>query len=274
MAVQNKDVYGVIASMLGVDALDAADQDLILSSSSPMLKIAFVKVITLTSLYGNTYTLFNHALGYPPFFMLYQVSGTTITHEFIFDTVECDKDNVTLSDSTSPFVGSDFVPQTRTFVLVVCRNPLNKAIKTPVFRTLSREAAIRNRNYGLITAKDGKSTDSKDMRDFTFHSDTRNLLVHAVDAHEILVDGGGQYIATWVNDLPYRPIFFGFVSLNTGVKYRMLYGGEQAAPGIRQNDNGDVVITSFTPSAGTKHHSSIWIFKDPFDIGATTTVTI
>lgn len=269
MERKEADIYGIVASMLGIEVTDAADQDLILSSNFPMLKIDAVKPFTLTSTYGNEYTIHTHNYGYPPFFILYQVVGGALIQDYFFDEISVTNTAITLFDFTSPFVGSDFVPQTRDFVLVVCRNPLTKPYTTPVFRTQSVEAAALNRDYGLITSKPGKDASSTDMRDFTFHSNARNLLIHAVDYREMTTT-----TMTWTNNLPYRPLFFGFISLDSGASFQALYGGGQAPPIDQQDDDGNVIIQSFTPAPGTKHYGSIWVFKDPFDIGGGVTITI
>lgn len=268
---EQSNVYGVIASMLGVDAFDAADQDLILSSAFPMLKIESITEVTLSTVYGNSYDLVTHNLGYPPFFLVFERVGGALIHEFFTSLFETTSEKITMFD----YVFNSGNPTTKTYVVLICRNPLNKAISTPVFSTQSREAALRDRNYGLITSKPGKSTDSTDMRDFTFHSNARNLLIHAVDYREIVTDPAtsGRSM-TWVNDLPYRPIFFGYCSIDGGNKYRFLYGGGQAAPNYNQLDNGDVKITDFDDGSGTKHYGSIWVFKDPFTLSASEQVTI
>jgi hypothetical protein len=270
MAVQNKDVYGVVASMLGVDALDAADQDLILSSSSPLLKIDKEFTITLTLDGLTVQTLATHNYGYPCFFLVYVISGGVLMNEFITNLIV---DNNTVKIDT-PKTG------TFTFRIITCRNPLNKALTTPVFSTQSRESALRDRNYGLIVAKNGKSTDSTDYRDFTFHSDTRNLLVHKVDYREFgngypdglggTMSGYGMYTQ---NDLPYRPVYYVFVSLDNGASYRMLWGGEQAVPGTRQVADGSIRTDGFWDGTN-KQYGSIWMFKDPMQPAVTTTVTI
>lgn len=263
--------------MLGVDAIDGADQDMILSSAFPLLKIDKIVTVTITTTYGNQYTLHTHNYGYNPFFIMYQVVGGKLLQDYFFDLVEASKTSINLFDYTSRFVGGDYQPQTRTFVLVMCRNPLNKPATTPVFRTQSIEAANRDRGFGLKVAKNGKSADSEDLRDFTFHSDTRNLLVHRVVAQEITADTAWR--TTYTNDLPYKPIWFAFISIDGGDNYRTLYGGAQAPPiavqGYEDGRPNDVLILSTSDyGTGKKQYGSIWIFKDPFDSAATEQVVL
>lgn len=264
----NQNIYGIIASMLGVDALTAADQDLILSSASPLLKIFRVVKVTV-SIPASTLNvpIFTHNLGYAPFYLIWESnSGLWMSGGSMYSS--CTSTTIRYSN----YGGSAMT--NKTFIIMVCRNPLIKNVLSPIFRTQSREAAIRNRDYGLITAKDGKSTDSEDMRDFTFHSDTRALLIHRVLAGS-MVNTGSDIRLEWTNDLPYIPIWFAFTSIDMGVSWQYQYGGGQAPPiAIQDTGTGNVSTRGFDPGDGTLPLGSIWIFKDPFTLPATEVVQV
>ena len=256
---KTEDVYGIVVSQLGSDALTAADQDLILSGSFPMPKIGKEIVITVTITSANQglpIELLKHDFGYPCFCMVSQIESNAVYNLFVDVTI----------NSTSIYL-TGYSLGTYTYRVTAFRNRLSENIVTPVFLTQSREVAQRNRNYGLLVSKEGKSTDSNDYRDFTFHSGTRNLLIHRVLAG--LVDSGTQCL-TFKNDLPYRPIYYVFASTDGGANYILLYGGNQSFPGMYQDTNGDVILLG----GDSTTIGSIWVFKDPMNPGASENVII
>ena len=253
-----EDIYGIFASQLGQDATTAADQDLSLSSSFPMLKIGYeaTKTFTVTGSGGPDIVLAEHNLGYPCFYMVTIIESNAVFNQPLETIVSSTQIILTL-----PAVG------TYTTRVTAFRNRLSDALVTPVFLTQSKTAAQRNRDYGLWVSKEGKSAESTDLRDFTFHSGTRNLLIHQVVAG--IVNPTNQRLS-YINNLPYRPIYYVFASTDNGVTYRLLPGGNQSFPGMFQDVNGDVHLLGGVDST----MGSVWVFKDPMNPGASKNVII
>lgn len=233
------------------DVRTADDKDLVFSSEFPTLKEEATGIFSADSMgtTGNDVLVYEHNLKYEPFYTVFDEDG-----EFLIDTgpiFSVDKNRFYIRDSTS-------IPPTGKFRWVIYRLPLYEEFISTVSGGASIPIDNIDDQYVFKMAKQGKSVNSKDLRDFTIHSKTRTPLVHIVSPKE-WTDEDGQHIVE--HGLLYNPLAFGFRQL-AGGKTTTVSASGQATPYIRlKQDTGEVVIVSAKASSPI---TSIVVFKDPF----------
>jgi len=247
---------GIKLSQLGFDVNTAADQDLIFSSSWPLLKIAYTGTATFND--ASDTTIFTHDLGYPPFYIAFRIDGD---NSYLFNDPQFYVNNTVFGNSGSG-AGTDI-----TIRYYICRNPLNENFAADVFRTSGVSQSSFDRDFGIKVAKEGKDVSSTDLRDFTIHSGTRSPMIHTIKYGQ-LEAVGSNYDLVYTNNLGYNPIFFGFHSTDN-VKFSGLNGREQSNPKLFTSSTGDLTIRNSSATYG-----SLVVFKDPFSVTTSTAVTI
>lgn len=245
--------YGIKLAQPFHDAITAADKDLIFSSSFPLLKEEATGVIDGDTLphAGDTITVYNHGLGYYPFFLVFDSYGRL---SLSYDYWQITSSALTVFD---PFFGT---PPSGKYRWVIYRLPLFTSFASTL--KASGDTAVQreyNPDYGVKVAKAGASIDSTDLRDFTIHSRGRSPLVHQVSTMEW--QPGASLIQHTVSPgFDYNPVIFGFVK-NRAVDYayNMINGG-QSPPTMNRTGN-----SAYIQSTGDiTEKSSIVVFKDPF----------
>ena len=255
----NFQTYGIKVSQIGYNAETAADQNLLFSSSWPVLKIGLTDSVPVPA---NGTVKVPHKLGYPPLFFS-QCIDPTITNTSIQTTV----------DSTNLYItsGASAITQVRYYI---CRSPLNTNYQAQSVNTTESEAtATYDPNFGIKIAKPNKSIHSTDLRDFTVHSGTRSIMVESIISGSInnapQLPGGNFNTIFYKNNLPYSPLFLGYWSQDNETWY-FLSGFNQNGPKTTRGPATDNTYqeliwvvpgdTIFYPT----QYASLYVFKDPF----------
>jgi hypothetical protein len=251
--------YLAKGSRPGHDVKTAIDYLNTFNSSFPLLNL------DSSALHSST---FSHDLGYFPFFFTtYNASG------FVpggVNQVSGDEWSI----STSQLVRSSGSGNIRCFI---SRLDLTNNFSAPHVPGDTAQGAI-NPDYEFKIAKEGKSFQSTDMRDFSIHSNTISPLVHRVYSATMFASGG-DYYATVAHGLPYTPLAFAFIRPSTNSigratnRYYMLpppvgttsqyYAVDQAISGV----GGSGIVTAFADghfAYSAAPQISIVILKDPF----------
>jgi hypothetical protein len=244
----------------GYDVKSAVDYLNTFNSSFPLLNFDSNALRSAT---------FNHNLGYFPFFFVaYNASGVLpgAVNQFSGNSNEW-------SISTSQLVRTTGSGSMRCFI---ARLNLQSNFAAPYTPGSTTQAAI-NSDYEFKIAREGKSTDSQDMRDFAIHSNTISPLVHRV-YNTTMSSSGGNYYATVSHGLPYTPLVFAYIKPSTNSLGRSTSRFYMMHPPIGTTDetylvdrsfdgiggNGSVVAYAAGFSYSAAPEVSIVILKDPF----------
>lgn len=181
--------YQVKGTTPGYDVHDAVDYLQSFNASWPLLKVHN------SALYTGTYT---HGLGYPPMFIIADATRGSV--DVLFSDYGVDSSVLTrASGSGTP----------RYFVF---RQNLTQNFKAPIYEGTTEKIATSN-DYVFKLSKDGKSSDSDDMRDFALHSDTKSPMVQEVSYGTMSVGPDG-WIYTVTHGLGYTPTVFVYFKPN------------------------------------------------------------
>jgi len=249
--------YGIKIAQLGYDARTAADQNLLFSSSWPLLKIAYTDSVSVPA--NSTYT-YAHNFGFPPFHF-----GPTDDNNSPLTLLQ------TKVDSTNLYIiNGNATAQTARFYL--CYNPLNinfQALDNQNYQLYT--AQPYDKNYGIKIVKQNKNINSTDLRDFTVHSGTRSLMIEGIVsgilANEPILPGGNFNTVFYQSKLPYPSLYFGFWSPD-GITYNFLSGFGQSGPKMARGTAYTIKYTEtmwILPKLNTPSQTGcIYVFKDPF----------
>lgn len=247
---------GVKVSQLGFDAQDTGDINLLLSSGWPSLKIEATGVFNnlVTSIDTDIYT---HNLGYPPFFIIYNCTNNKTfmvgprqrTSEARFYVTETKLAIEGVGDGSLPPIDIRWY---------VCRLPINQSFQAPIYNLSSDGSAKRDNDVGIKIPKANADPNSKDLRDFNFHSGTRSPQLHNITTGPLVLSGTNSYELDWINDLGYNPLYFTF---QRNDKIFPQDAGRWYGPiQVLQNSHGDLQAFDVTDQS----YASIVVFKDPF----------
>lgn len=242
--------FGAKLSQPGYDVNSAGAQDLIFSSSFPTLKEAATGIITGKNT-TNEVTVYEHNLGYHPFFLVQVNSGSGS---------EMDVNNNFWVDDKKLYFGDT---GTASFRWTVYRLPLYKDFQATALDQGTSVAGGVDNDFGLKFTKDGKDINSTDLRDFTLHSRGRPPLIHQVSTKD-WVQGVTEH--TVYHNLTYIPLAFAFnfgkhtVHGVSGFATIQVFGSPQAPPGISRGIDSIAISSDTLTSVKT----SIVILKDPF----------
>lgn len=252
------DNFGLKVSLPGFDVESAADQDLYLSSSWPLLKIDDVLTQQIINLNPSN-NLITHNLGYPPFTLVF-------SHQNGFQGAASSVNSTTItpvSNNYATHVSGDSLQ------VYVCRNPLNINFQAPNINLSGSGANAPAGNFGVKFSKPGKDITSTDYRDFTLHSSTKSLQVHQViyqslsefnDINFGLPNNPANQGIKYITDLPYTPVYFAFFS-SDNVNFVPIFAASQTTPKIEYNpiDGGIIIYNSTSPGWGV-----FYVLLDPF----------
>lgn len=259
---------GIKVSQLGFDAPDTGDQNLLMSSGWPLLKIEHTDTLTLDGFVSTT--IYNHNLQYPPFFLIFQYNDDSLVplHSSPGATLlkgprqrQADpRFYVTDTKLAIEGAGDGTLPPIK-IRYYICRLPLNQPFQAPIYSLSNDNSAKRDNDIGIKILKEGKESTSNDLRDYTLHSGTRSPQVHNITTAPLQKFGTNNYQLTWTNDLDYFPLYFAFQRNDTVFPEDVgrWYGPVNIAPytqGVSSN------LTAFDIS--DQSYASIIVFKDPF----------
>lgn len=226
------------------------------------------KTESVTIANGASYT-YTHNLGYVPAWVIYEVNAGE-THFLNTNSSEAQA-------TTTTFKITNDIGSTLTFRYYLYRLPLTTNFAAPIFQPSVITSTTKDKDIGVKVLKPGKKIASTDLRDYNYHSGTRAPMIHAVTYAQATSQSftdfdGNARSGNWVryiNNLGYVPIFLGYFS-SDGVTWSSVFGPEQSPPKLFVWANGDMGIQTTSAS----HFGTIIAFKDPYSVGAVTTVNI
>lgn len=251
---------GIKLTQTGHDVKTAGDADLIFSSSWPNLKIVFQGKFEFSAS-KSPLTLLKHNLGYVPAFIAYTINADG-TYEIFREIVSADTKNIYWAAG-----GGAQIPFRVAVALIVFELDIEKNFKSPQVNLGNSSTSSTSRDIGIKLTKETKDTSSNDLRDYLIHSATRAPMVHSV-TNQLAVEPGegfGFKDSTLILDLPYNPIFFGYVQ-NVGGFITGEYTLVNNFAGIVATDK--IIRFTLVPQ-GSK--ISLVVLKDPFNIDDSTT---
>lgn len=249
--------FGIKISQPGKDVQDSGDAELLFSSSWPVPKIVFQGELngSVDFAGGTTVTVIKHPFGYVPMFIPYQV----ISGEFhLFRAIiSADNKNIYYT-SPGPIGGFGLVR----FGLFIFDVDIEKNFEAPVVNTGTSSSAGVDRNFGIKLSKEGKDTDSTDLRDFIIHSSTRSPLLHAVSSGYAKEPGSSGLLVSYSykHTLPYTPMFLAYAQNIAVDGAYTLINNFAGLSSIKD------VITIEDLAVSTNPKASIVVLKDPFII--------
>lgn len=201
-------MIGMRVAQRGSDAATSPDYKMAFSTSWPQLPI--LKKGQFVS-DGTFQVIDNHGLGYVPAFMVFIDNATPDLATRIADGSEnpnfgMDENSLAISSSlTAGAKGHYYI-----FALDIEKN-----FTAPILETGDAgKQQGRTESQGVRFTQDGKDAASKDLRDFSVHSNTRPWVIHKVSTGRKAV-GGSQAIPI-PHELGYAPFYLGFVKLDSG----------------------------------------------------------
>lgn len=248
---------GIRVSRKGYDVQTASDSQLLFSSSWPLLKIEKQGSFTTNDV-TVAETVYTHNLGYKPFFMIFETTdGNSRTCDPFFDGTQFGVNTTELK-----FFGSYLRTGAKSFYYYIFRLPLTTNYTAPIVNQTDVTKSVVE-NYGFKITKEGKSTDSTDMRDYILHSSCRSPMVHSVK-YATSEFNGTDYDVTSTHLLSYQPWFRCFYNQadigGSDTSYLYPFWGGNGST-ILLATSGSVKMRSTTSIVG-----SIVMFKDPFNL--------
>lgn len=250
---------GIKVSSLGWDSRTCPDYELIFNSSWPTLPIVFDQTINVR--YDGFGTpipaTVDHNLGFVPLTMgwVFSSMSKALSLGRFFPSIS----KTTIYLPSGPAA-------TTTAINLKCYNiDITKEQNYVYTQSLNAQLPY-DPTYGIKVAKEGKSINSSDMRDFILHSRTASPQVLAILTEASLkVTGVGFNYGTlsYTNPKGYIPWAFGYaVIVQGGVEtYVWASPGSQAYPKLILGDTVSMIVANVLPMAPPK--ASIIILRDP-----------
>ena len=187
--------YGIKVSRKGYDVKTASDKQLAFSSQWPLLPIEAEGTYNIAS-GTQTYTIYNHNLGYVPVFMCWEedASGN-------LEVMDASYRNV-IADTSDLIYKASYSASAFTLHYKVFRRPL--LTEYDAGSLISTDATEKDSgDYGIIVSLPGKDVSSTDKRDFSVRSDVRQLMIHKTGYTTTPVGDG-----TVTHSLGYNPMYW------------------------------------------------------------------
>lgn len=258
--------YALKGTRPGYDVSSVVDYLFAFNAAWPLLKIEAAGAATI-NLNGTPQTVYTHNLGYRPFYLI--ISNQTAGKGLV-DIVSGGGVGLGVSTTILGYDGSNSGGGTYSFYYYICRLDLTQNFTAPTV-TGSTTKGTQNDRYVFKVTKPGKSTNSTDMRDYAFHSNTRSPMLHSVDYGFADVLSGGYATRTVTHNLGYTPIAFCFIKwTNNNIGHNNDWAYLQAPPIGAQPDSYVVSSTNVVSSTDlgftvlTVPNISTVILKDPF----------
>lgn len=261
--------YGAKVSQPGKDVRDAADFELLMSSSWPLLKIHDAARVAVAK--ADTPYLIPHGLGYAPMFWLFRNNDDIGFNQFI-DIMGSANHSIAGGSNETDLVITHNFDEALDFTYYIFRLPLDEDFQAPIVNTEEGDATAIDNDYGVKVTKPGANTDSTDLRDYAVHSGTRSPLVHTVHTDRTFVTGTPiLHEVSFNHSLGYVPLAYCFVRFPDGAT-----GGVGTDYFVVQGFTGGLTNANFYIDA-TEARMSVTVFdnqnvdctfiilKDPFE---------
>jgi len=209
------DIFGAKVSRQGFDVRTCADQELLYSSEFPLLKLHESGTYTIVNGAGVT-TMVTHNLGYFPVFTIFNDSKADIGVNTNTSSFKSYGKDVYWATTSALVIDNDiaYAYGARTIRYNIYRQDMFTAVDYgSILTTASTKGATDN--FGIKVAKEGKSINSSDYRDFAIHSSLRSLLINKVIVHDHTFDSTpSSPLFTEAHGLTYPPLFLSFEKMD------------------------------------------------------------
>lgn len=243
----------------GFDVKTAGDENLLYSSLWPVLSIYKEIPVKITNPTVSV-KIADHDLGYSP--MFWDFTNYTNTSILPGRSNLLFSNRISVSDHDIQYTGDIFAPTgTIEGVVYLFTLDLSKAYTAPIVKIGGAGGDARS-TRGFKLAKEGKSIDSHNLKDFVITTDARSPLIHSVTP--ATVSGGTIRVE---HNLGYVPLYFGY-TLQNGYYKLMATGG-----GASTKFSSSAAAITFTESSDGRQMSII-ILKDPFEAQQTGIITV
>lgn len=252
----------------GYDASTTGDENLVYSSSWPLLKIYKHGTVSFTgNVTDNNSAVTTHDLGYVPAFWIF--SNSDIQEWLASGSRQAERrsefngpngQSVGISaDRLSAIPPLTLGTTTLKYEWYIFALDITKDYRAPKIKS---GGVIGPRNLKTVfkLAKDNKDINSHRLEDYVVHSACRSPLVHAVVPFQL----GFQQKFTYVHELGYKPMFFAYANgpgVN-GTNYWMMLFTAGSVFGFSVDDQK----IQFTAPFSSTNNYSLVVLKDPFNI--------
>lgn len=240
---------GIKVSQPNYPVESAEDYKLLFSSSWPNLSIVASGRYTTTN---STTTVYTHNLGYVPMYLVWEISGNTVSFVNKYGGLFEINDTEFREKGPSGLGGKTFYYQ----IYAVDINTDFDSADIVLGQADDINESI-DKNYGIKVSKPNKSIYSTDFRDFVIHSRTRSPMVGKVKQFN---NSQTQVIN---HNYGYAPMAYMYGnkvgSLTSGYYTFYEISPESSAGWFLETDSTNVTITKF----GTADNVRVVILKDP-----------
>lgn len=256
--------FGYKVSPPGVNVLNAPDYKLSSSSLFLGLRVLHEGLFHIVNS-QLTYNIQAHNLGYNPMFMVF---ADDPDHRGRWRIAAASPpfggmENLGMDESKLTWFGDTDASETFDIYYFIFENKLDEPFESPITQSGDTTSG-GNDEFGIRVAKDTKSADSTDKRDFTLDSDTREPTIHKIAYGNY----SGTLNVTTNHDLGYPPLVLPYVretnlGLLTDGKWRMITSGNAGAgdPVEVSSDNSNTTVNIASANTG---EYSIVILKEPY----------
>ena len=254
---------GIKVSQPNKDVENAADFELLLSSSFPLLKIHDTGTINVSSESSQDVV---HGLGYPPMFLVYRdwrsTSNSIVRGDFstfASYTGLCNSNILRIANNST---------SNGTYRYYIFRQPINQDFTGSTASLDDSQTSSVDRDYGIKVSKPGSTTDSSDLRDYAIHSGTRSPIIHSTQ-HETKTSSGDfdAMTSTLTHNLGYTPLGFAYYrteEFNSNFYNIVTDSAGAGGPAFFLGEN-TIELTVSPIDSGSTVDFSLVCLKDPFD---------
>lgn len=260
---------GAKVSQPNKDVRTAADFELLLSSSFPLLKIHDSGPITISA---NSSQDISHSLGYPPAFWVFRNWSTDSDNEVYHGDFSTFASYTGLSNDSVLTIDNN-IDSSTDFYYYIFRQDLTDPFSASTINTEASTDDAIDRDYGIKVSKSGSSIASTDLRDYAIHSGTRSPIIHKTEHESHVASQDFDVVThTLTHNLGYTPLGFAYLNLNPqdgNDKYQMIT--DAAGAGGPRFHLGDTEISLGVTigSEGGEANTALICLKDPFSKNVT-----
>lgn len=250
---------GIMVAQQGVPVETCSDWQLLFSSGWPSLKIHDAQPFTIADATQDV-TIATHNLGFAPAFWVFASGGyVNFSPGSSLAVGSLVGQSFVVNNSTLRYLGATNgnPPGSFSGYYYIFRLDMSQTI-SPKSLTSADKSFIISPDYGFMVAKNGKSIDSTDFRDFVIHSSARSPMIHMAGQFNF---GTNPKVVN--HGLGYPPLyFFYFYNRFGGVNSWFMATSSQDSSITADTAN----LTIDVPGATSSDLGFYIIFKDPFNL--------
>jgi hypothetical protein len=202
--------YGIKISLPGYDVKTVPDYKVSFNSQWPTLKIVASGRIDIPQSSSNPYVIYNHGLGYPPFFYASVCVDNTTSYSFGVNP------NIGVDNNNLVYLGDTTYSGVSIYYYIFDWN-LETNFQATLDSVTNKTPASANNSFGINATIPTKAVTSTDYRDFSQKSDCLDSTIQqsGYGVYANTPDSGGHGITyfdpTFTHNLGYPPLFDIFI---------------------------------------------------------------